>query len=236
MGPASQSAGAKRAGPRFPSDDGFGSFPELGLYLVVDAMGGMLDDPSVVADLVLSVVREAYANGRRGRAGLVESLEAANAAVLTKSHTGRWRGAGATVATLALVGDEAHIAHAGDCRVYRFRHEELEQLTVDHSLRNEMRRQRPKLTAEDIEQIPANVVTRAIGISQDPVFEAQTFAAAPRDLYLLCSNGLVTFGGPEAIAQVLGASATLDAAVACLIDGALARGGKDSVTALLVRI
>ena len=98
-----------------------------------------------------------------------------------------------TTFTAALVeGDEISLAHVGDSRAYLFRDGDLRMLTSDHSLVEELRRQ-GKLTDEQAEDHPQrSIITRALGPEREVEVDTMTYKARPRDVFLLCSDGLTT--------------------------------------------
>ena len=110
------------------------------------------------------------------------------------------RGMGTTLTGALVVDDEVTIVHVGDSRAYLLRDGELRQLTRDHSLVEELRRQ-GRLTSEEAEEHPQrSVVTRALGVEPDVELDVHTHQARSGDLFLLCSDGLTSMvrAGPHA--------------------------------------
>jgi serine/threonine protein phosphatase PrpC len=214
----------------------FGSFPEFGLYLVVDGMGGSGRVSVEAAELILEVARTTYeARGERTASALVVALEAANAALREKHEADRrWFGTGASVAALAFNAGDVHVAHVGDCRAYRFRGGALWLATVDHSLENDLAA-KPDLSAEERARF-ATVLVRALGMKEPCGVDARTLDVQAGDRYLLASNGLGAFGDEAALAGALGRTKRPDQLVATLIAGAKHRGGVDNITALVVDV
>ena len=114
---------------------------------------------------------------------------------------------------------------------------ELERITEDHSLVEELLRQ-GRLTEEEAEEHPQrSIITRALG--PEPDVEVDTFAvdAQDGDVYLLCSDGLTSMVAEQAIAEILAErNPSLAAAADALVAAALAAGGRDNVTVVLFRI
>jgi protein phosphatase len=220
---------------RHDNNDGYGAFPELGLFAVVDGMGGRWSG-DVGAALILAALRDAYASGERSGPGLVLAIQAANCALGEKAVLDpRLFGTGACLAAVALVRSTAHVAHVGDCRVHRLRGGALERLTEDHSLLNDYRRTQP-LSAEQIGAIPPNVMTRALGMSNTVEVDMRTEHVAEGDLFLLTSDGLHTSLGEAQMARLVWARPDLRAAVHALLDAALRAEARDNLTALLVKV
>jgi protein phosphatase len=142
-----------------------------------------------------------------------------------------------TTLTAALVGgQEVSLGHVGDSRAYRFRDDELERLTQDHSLVEELMRM-GKLSPEDAESDPRrSIITRALGPEPDVEVETCTYPAKDGDVYLICSDGLTGMLPEERVAEILRGRSSLEQAAKALVDDANARGGKDNITVLLFKL
>jgi protein phosphatase len=124
----------------------------------------------------------------------------------------------------------------GDSRAYLFRDRTMRQLTNDHSLVGEMVR-RGKLTAEQAEEHPQrSIITRALGPEPAVEVDHMTTYARDGDVFLLCSDGLTSMVGDDAIEQVLREAPDLRSAGQKLIDAANAAGGRDNITVVLFRV
>ena len=138
---------------------------------------------------------------------------------------GRLAQMGSTLAMmLTRCGARAIIAHVGDSRIYRLRDGRVEQLTVDHSMYEE-------LVASGTGNLPpreqfpySNVITRALGISG--CADVTTIDLAPGDIYLLCTDGLSEIVTPEVMAEVL-RDHPIDEACRVLVSTAYEGGGRD---------
>jgi protein phosphatase len=128
------------------------------------------------------------------------------------------------------------VAHAGDSRCYLLRAGKLERVTQDHSLVDEQMRL-GAMTAEEAERSPLrSVITRAIGTQPSITEDVAEIQPEPGDVFLLCSDGLTREVNEDGIARILGAGNDLDRAAQALVDAANEAGGRDNVTALVVRI
>lgn len=100
---------------------------------------------------------------------------------------------GAAAASVIFAAGCASIAHAGDCRVSRVRGASIEALTTEHNLRNEYAKlppdQRPELSEEELDRLPANVLTRVIGFDDKLDVDTRTVPIEPGDLFLLATDG-----------------------------------------------
>jgi len=88
--------------------------------------------------------------------------------------------------------DEIAIFHLGDSRVYRIRDEEIEQLTIDHSLVEEMRRS-GKYSNEELAKVGKNILSKAIGNFGSYELEINFFDIKIDDIFVLCSDGVSNF-------------------------------------------
>jgi serine/threonine protein phosphatase PrpC len=156
------------------NEDRVGVFPELGLALVADGMGGG-SSGDIAAIWVLDTVPECWAQQREvswseevilGGYPLLIALGLANLRILDGASSDlRFTGVGAAAAALAEVPGGVLLAHVGDCRIYRLRGGVLELMTRDHSLINEyLDCFSGSLDQEQIDKIPRNVITRALGM------------------------------------------------------------------------
>jgi PPM family protein phosphatase len=94
----------------------------------------------------------------------------------------------------------------------------------------------PWMTAEEIRQLPPNVITRALGIREDVLVDLATETTELGDVYLLCSDGLTGMISEEQVAEILAASGSLDDVAQKLIAAANENGGRDNITVVLFRL
>lgn len=214
---------------RRTNEDSFVAAPPL--FAVCDGMGGA-EAGEVASALAVETLAARFAAGE----GIAAAARAANAAVFARAGERREEsGMGTTLTALVVDDDEGHFAHVGDSRAYRLRDGVLDQLSADHSLVGEMVRE-GQLTREEAAAHPQrSILSRALGT--EPDVEVDEFSAdlRPGDVLLLCSDGLSGEVGDDTIRELLGASAPAEAARA-LVDAALAAGGHDNVTAVVVRL
>ena len=143
-----------------------------------------------------------------------------------------------TTMTVALVeGMTVAIGHVGDSRAYLVRGEQMEQLTEDHSLVNELVKS-GKLSEEEAQAHPQrSVITRAVGTDPDVDVDGFTIEAEEGDVFLICSDGLSDMVEDEEILElVLANRDDLDKAVKALVSAANRGGGEDNITAVAFRI
>jgi PPM family protein phosphatase len=207
------------------------------LFAVADGMGGARAG-EVASQLAVDEFAE-HADGGGGAAEewLAQVVRAANRKIYELAQADESRAGMGTTLTAALVGEhEITLAHVGDSRAYRFRDDELERLTQDHSLVEELMRM-GKLSAEDAESDPRrSIITRALGPEPEVEVETCTYPAKDGDVYLLCSDGLTGMVPEERLAEILRSRSSLAQAAQALVDDANARGGKDNITVILFKL
>jgi serine/threonine protein phosphatase PrpC len=234
-----ESAGRSDAGKRREvNEDSFLDRLDAQLWLVADGMGG-----HSAGDVASGMIADAFSalelcGTLSGLAGRIESTLIATNERLRRLAKERSKSTtiGATVVVLVGYGRHVLACWVGDSRIYRLRHGRLERLTQDHSQVEELIA-KGLLSREDAENHPAaNVVTRAVGAT-DQLFVDMDYAdARPGDLFLLCSDGLTKELTDLEIQAVLDRDASADELCSELIDAALQRGARDNVTAVVGKV
>jgi PPM family protein phosphatase len=143
-------------------------------------------------------------------------------------------GMGTTLVALLEDGDMVHVANVGDSRGYLLRQGELSQVTVDHSLVQELVDD-GRLSPEDAERHPQrSVITRALGIDPEVEFDLFTYKLQVGDRLLLCSDGLSDVVEPAQIRNVLLRVRNSHQAAQKLVTVANEQGGPDNITVIVV--
>jgi serine/threonine protein phosphatase PrpC len=141
---------------------------------------------------------------------------------------------GSTVVGLAIADGQYRCFWAGDSRAYRVRAGQIEQVSRDHSMVQDLV-DAGLLAPEDAENHPnANIITRAVGVNESLKVDIVQGEALPGDLYLLASDGLTRLVNDEELAAIL-TSRGIDAAD-MLIETSLSRGAPDNVTLVVVKV
>ncbi len=213
-------------------------FARAPVFVVADGMGG-----AQAGEVASQVAVEAFerglddGGGRSAEQQLSERVQEANARIHEMSQAEMSRAGMGTTITAAHVGErEVAIAHVGDSRAYRLRDGELERLTEDHSLVEEMRR-RGQLTAQEADEHPQrSIITRALGPEPDVDVDTHSWRGMAGDVYLLCSDGLTSMVPEVQVAALLRGGDTLRDAGRALVDAANEAGGRDNITVVLFRL
>lgn len=218
------------------NEDAFLERPESGLWMVADGMGGHHAGDMASRSLAEAMGAVEGSDSLDILAGRVsQGIKDVNAHLhRLASESTEGQIIGSTVVALVARGLSCVAIWAGDSRLYRYRAGQLEQLTCDHSLMDELIRAGLMTPEEALLDGSANIITRAVGAESQLNLESFHFEAEPGDLYLLCSDGLAKELEPKEIAAFL-ESKDLPGSAQDLIDAALARGGRDNITVLLAR-
>jgi len=145
-------------------------------------------------------------------------------------------GMGATLTAAWIDGAKVSIAHVGDSRAYLLRNGSLLQLTQDHSLVAEQVRRGILTAAEADESDMQSVLLRALGAQAEIEVDAEEHLLLPRDILLLCSDGLTRMVTEPEIAGTLQAETDPTKASERLVAIANDSGGADNITVVVVRL
>ena len=166
------------------------------------------------------------------------AVEAAHAAVKQASKDQpQLEGMGTTVVACMLHDDRVAVAHVGDSRLYRFRDGQLEQLTQDHTMLEELIAKGFYSREEALQQVRRNILTRAVGTGDLITVDLLDEPLAVGEILLLCSDGLTDMLSDDEIRLTLLEFADrLEEAADKLIAKANERGGKDNVSVVLASV
>ncbi|MEO6944687.1 MAG: protein phosphatase 2C domain-containing protein [Lacisediminihabitans sp.] len=208
------------------------------IFAVADGMGGH-SSGDIASAAVVTRLAEVIGSEFTEQGAIEHGLLAATADIMLAEDE-QQMGVGTTVtgAALTLHGGEAYWAvfNIGDSRVYAFEHNELVQVTVDHSVVQEMV-DAGLISAKEAETHPKNnIITRAVGFNADPIPDYWLIPVRAGLRLLLCSDGLNKEVGDERLRLHLAAGLGAGETARALIDAALAAGGRDNVTAVIVDV
>ena len=236
---------------RKTNEDSFHIDPGRGLFIVADGMGGHAAG-EVASRLAVDTIQEFLrmsdadseitwpfefdeslsAGGNRIQA----AIHLANREIVRHMQAQEdTRGMGTTVVTAVVADDSCFIGHVGDSRAYLIRNGTIRQLTRDHTFVNEQV-ERGFMSRAEAERHPArNILTRAVGSSEELHVDLVETKLVAGDRILLCSDGLSSMVEDEAILRTLQEQADLEEACRSLVALANDNGGWDNVTAVLIR-
>ncbi|ANF30584.1 protein phosphatase [Leifsonia xyli] len=208
------------------------------IFAVADGMGGHTAGDFASTAVVTRLAEKVKADFV-GEVALTEALRSA-VDDMSRGVGQTDLGTGTTVTGIALTLVDGSpywlVFNIGDSRVYSYRDGTLEQLTVDHSIVQELL-DAGAITPAEAEVHPhSNVITRAVGFNEDPVPDYFLLPIVAGSRLLVCSDGLTKELTEHGIRYFLGeGSSPLDAAQQ-LMDAALGNGGRDNVTVVVVDV
>src|SRR5574337_1425602 len=222
-----------------------------GLAVVADGMGGY-QAGEIASSIAVDAVHKFIAAGlktARTRIGASDSgyshesvllrsaLQHANAVVHDTAKTKpQYAGMGTTVVAALFYDNRLSIAHVGDSRVYRLRRGDFGQITRDHSLRQEMVARGFYTPEAARKALKKSLVTRALGVRPTVMVDLQEDVAQVGDIYLFCSDGLHDMvPDPDIHLTMDMFSDNLETAMTQLIKLANDNGGRDNISAVLVK-
>jgi serine/threonine protein phosphatase PrpC len=210
------------------------------VYLVADGMGGH-SRGDLASRTAVEVVDAAIPSGApTTTAALVEAVHAANAAIRALGEADATV-SGTTLTGIAVTGGgrdplQWTIVNVGDSRVYGWNGRALTQLTVDHSVVQELVEAGAISPVEALRHPERNTITRALGAFETVDVDVWLLPYAPGQTFLICSDGVTKELPLERIEHLLAAhDGTGGASLAdAIVDAAVASGGRDNVSAIVV--
>ncbi|MBM7867013.1 Stp1/IreP family PP2C-type Ser/Thr phosphatase [Heliobacterium gestii] len=215
-----------------------------GLFLVADGMGG-----HEAGEVASALAVQAFAAQWRGTEGdrepairLESACREANRRIYWESvNQPKWAGMGTTLTAAHLAASTLTVAHVGDSRAYLLHNGQVRLLTRDHSLVEEMVRL-GKITEAEAQAHPQrNIITRALGTRDDVQVDVAAVPWTPRDLLILCTDGLTNMVTADEINRLFDPNApfpyrreALEQVADAMMNLALERGGYDNVTFLII--
>lgn len=207
------------------------------LFVVADGMGGYRGG-ELASQLAVKTMADAYRAGNfegpphenvpTHASELARAIQMANAAILEAAKAKpELEGMGTTLCAARFSGNKKrlYVGHVGDSRCYRLRDGVMTQMTADHTM-----------ALHGVKGPESAHLSRAVGIWPTVPIDIVMGVPIADDVYLICSDGLTKMLSDEMIADVLHDEEELKAAVERLIAVANARGGKDNITVVLVRV
>lgn len=210
-----------------------GNLPNV--FIVADGMGGHNAGEYASRYAVETVIEEISTSLEKNPVRILDrAIEKANRLIRERAQTDvRLNGMGTTMVIATCLGQYLEVANVGDSRLYVV-NETIEQVTVDHSLVEEMVRM-GGIDRESARKHPdKNIITRAIGARDTVETDFFNLELKPGDQILLCSDGLTNMVEDEEILRILNGQGILKRRVEELVRLANQNGGKDNISAIVV--
>lgn len=227
------------------NEDSYTADGDYGLVVVADGMGGHCSGEvasriavEAAAEILGQVQHEDAADELDSLLQAGKAIEVANGAIFAEvGRHAELSGMGTTLVTALFRNDRIFYAHVGDSRLYRLRDGRLRQLTRDHSLVQHLVDEGLFRDREEANQagVGDNVLTRCLGQDPNVQVDVGDTRVQPDDLFLACTDGLCGVVPDEQLERLMSNDESLDLMAARLEAAALAAGGPDNVTLVLVR-
>ena len=234
------------------NEDDIGAQPDIGLWVLADGMGGYNAGEvasGIAVKTIIDLVTEACKREKRDaiepetgymRQTIVlrDAIARANKIIhQTAQSQPQCEGMGTTLVACLFFDNKISIAHVGDSRLYRLRDNRFEQITMDHSLLQELVDRGFYSQEEAQRSTNRNYVTRALGVDLNVEVEVQEVEVRKGDYFLMCSDGLPDMVEDEDIHLTINTFSTdLNTIGEQLIKLTNDNGGRDNVSIILVRI
>ena len=214
------------------------NLPVKNIFIVADGMGG--HNAGEVAsghaiEKFVEYVKENY-DSENILDVLLEGVIAANKAVYDEAVSNEnENGMGTTFTCACIENEKLYAVHVGDSRIYILKDEKLQQITNDHSFVMEMVKQ-GRITLEEARVHPKrNIITRAVGTEETIDVDTIIKDLNERDVVLICSDGLSGMVCDDEIERIIKENEDVNQCIEKLIDKANENGGKDNISAIIIR-
>jgi len=234
------------------NEDDIGCDPDIGLWVLADGMGGYNAGEvasGIAVKTTIDLVTEACRRENRAEIEpetgymrqtivLRDAIMRANKIIhQTAQSQPQCEGMGTTLVACLFYNNRISIAHVGDSRLYRMRDNRFEQITMDHSLLQELVDRGYYSQEEAQRSTNRNYVTRALGVEPQVQVEVQEVEVRKGDYFLLCSDGLPDMVEDEDIHLTINTFSTnVETIGEQLIKLTNDNGGRDNVSIIIVRV
>lgn len=215
------------------SETSVGNLPNV--FIVADGMGGHNAGDFASRYAVETIVKEIEASFEKNPVVILgKAIEKANIYTRQKAaENSAFKGMGTTVVIATCLGRYLEVANVGDSRLYLV-NDKIEQVTVDHSLVEEMIRMGGIDRASARTHPDKNIITRAIGAGDTVEADFFYLELNAGDIVLLCSDGLTNMVEDETIQHILKNGGSLQERAEELIRTANQNGGKDNISVIII--
>lgn len=222
----------------FSSENAVGNFPNL--FIVADGMGGHKAGDYASRNCVETVVESVKNSRLKTPVGVLEeAIGTANKRIFSDAASNsELEGMGTTlVAAVIAENNVLYVANIGDSRLYIVNDKEIRQITEDHSLVEEMVRNGEIERSEARFHPNKNIITRAVGISQNVIPDYFEVQLQEDDTVLICSDGLSNMVDEDVIKRIINRYMDeVGKAADILVKTANENGGKDNISIVLVQV
>lgn len=227
---------------RKQNEDHYLAMESCGLFAVCDGMGGHKGG-EVASRLAVDCIREYIENEVSASyienpvAVINNAIQKANFVIWSEGQENpEWHEMGTTITAALVINKQMSIANVGDSSLYIWRNENLKKLTRDHTLAEQMVSDGIIKQEEKRNSAYNHILTRALGVQQTVQIDNFEISLNQGDTILLCSDGLSDMLDEDEILAILQSDSSVQRLARKLLDAALAKGGYDNITIILLRI
>lgn len=219
----------------YTSESPVGNLPNL--FIVADGMGGHNAGDFASKYTVEQIVAYIEKAPMTSPVDLIRgAVTKANASLMAQAkNDANMAGMGTTAVIATIIGGCMYVANIGDSRLYLLR-DEMEQITRDHSLVQEMVRMGEMDASEAKYHPDKNIITRAVGAFEDLEIDFFEQHVEPGDVILMCTDGLSNMVDDTDIRQIIQTGRDVVEKVQRLVEAANRGGGKDNITVAIIEI
>jgi PPM family protein phosphatase len=217
---------------------------DIGIFAIADGMGGHnkgevaseIAVEKIIRFLKSNLIQNEYVKINYIDDILKQAYNNVNSIIYKKSKEDEeYSGMGTTLTVVIIYKDKSYIANVGDSRCYIFKKGQLNKITKDHSLVEELVAQHA-ITEEEAKTHPKrNVITRALGTEQMIIVDIYKENINKDDLILLATDGLTGFVDKDEISDIIRMDESINEMTDSLINRANEVAGKDNVSVILIK-
>jgi protein phosphatase len=208
------------------------------VYAVADGLGGLpggAETSERIVELIAQTMNQV--DSADERVDLSELATGINQIITQEGLEAHpFTGTGSTLTVAQIVGDQLLIAHVGDSAAYLMRNGELEKLTIDHTMAQELINREGESARDSMPPEFPHTLTRCIGQGDEISVDRTQISVDPGDCILLCTDGLNKVIDENQIRDELKKGDTPEAICRNLIREANAQEGSDNITVIILKI
>lgn len=220
---------------------GFEGGEPLGFALLADGMGGH-NAGEVASSTAVNTVKQELEKTLSEKEhdkiiyNILSSIDYANTKVYELSiHDINKAGMGSTFVAAYILDDKLYVANIGDSRAYLITNGETIQITVDHSVVQELV-EKGTISPEEAAVHPdKNIITRALGTEEFVDADLFEYSLKNGDYILLCSDGLCEMVNDSLFSEIIDKYDNIEDAAKKLVDTANENGGRDNITIVILK-
>lgn len=216
---------------------------DLPLFVVADGMGGH-NAGETASNMAIEIVKKYFVENKNSLNSekrlisiIKDSIKEANEKIYKLSKDDKLcSGMGTTITLAYILGEKIYIGHVGDSRAYIINNSHICQITEDHSLVQELVKS-GSITIEECKTHPQrNMITRAVGTSEDIEVDIIIKTFNQNDILFICSDGLSNMVNDNDIIHIFNNESLIKKACENLIKKAKDNGGKDNITVIAIEL